>query len=278
MELFTALLAGLLALLSPANLILERISENAIRSRLSGAETLAIRLDNTPNHQITQGKVDGLRLAARGLEPIDGLRIAVFEVETDPIDLDLQRLRRERGNFRDSLQRPLQGNLRLVLTEADLNQALQSPEVRSRLETSLENAPESLRRRLENLEIAELRVEFLPSNRLALNAQFQALPGQPPAALAVRLETGLAIAQGRRLQLLDPSGTINGRPLSRSVLKGLAEGLSRRLDLGLFEARGLTARLLELEVNEDALQLAAFLRIENPPNSASLSSIPSGLE
>ena len=68
-----------------------------------------------------RAKHEGIRVASRGVEPIPDLRIAVLEFETEPIDLNLAAAAPGRSES-PLLQQPLQGGVRLVLTEADLNQ------------------------------------------------------------------------------------------------------------------------------------------------------------
>ncbi|WP_410503743.1 DUF2993 domain-containing protein [Leptolyngbya sp. 7M] len=129
MEFFTIVLSGLLGIVSPLGFVVERVAEDAIRDQLEAVETLAVRVDNTPNYQLAQGTVDRVWLAARGVYPEAGIRIAVLEIETDAIQVDPGRLRQ--GEL--ELERPLNAGVRLVLTETDLNQALQSPQVSEQL-------------------------------------------------------------------------------------------------------------------------------------------------
>src|SRR4028119_714304 len=93
MEFITILLSGLLAVLSPVNLVADKVTEGAIRARFNKIEQLQVRVDNAPNYQIVQGKVERLRIAGRGLWLTPDIRIGALELETDPINVDLQRLR-----------------------------------------------------------------------------------------------------------------------------------------------------------------------------------------
>src|SRR4028118_813800 len=93
MEFFTILLSGLLAVLSPVNLVADKVTEGAIRARFNKVEQLKVRIDNAPNYQLIQGKVERVRIAGRGLWLTPDIRIGALEVETDPINVDLQSLR-----------------------------------------------------------------------------------------------------------------------------------------------------------------------------------------
>lgn len=65
MEFFTILLSGLLGLVSPAGLVIDRTAESFIRSRFE-VEQLQVRVDNAPSHQLLQGKVERVLIAGRG--------------------------------------------------------------------------------------------------------------------------------------------------------------------------------------------------------------------
>ncbi|MGH2415639.1 MAG: LmeA family phospholipid-binding protein, partial [Microcystaceae cyanobacterium] len=79
MEFLTIFLSSLLAAISPAGLILETVVENTLRDRVEAVEQLEVRIDNTPSYQVLQGKVDRVRIASRGVEPIPHLRIEALE-------------------------------------------------------------------------------------------------------------------------------------------------------------------------------------------------------
>lgn len=263
MELLTILLSGLLGLLSPVGLVTDKIIEGKLRSRLSKVEQLQVRVDNTPNYQLLQGKVDRVRIAGRGLWLRPNIRIGALEVETDPVSLDLQRLRqRDRQSPVASLRQPLQAGLRLVLTENDLNQTLQSPAVAARLRAVgsrlLGGAPE-------NYEVLSTKVDFLSNNRLRFQVELRQKGGQPQA---IALESGFGITAGHKFQLIEPAVSINGKALSPLLIAGFSAGLGDRLDLRSLEERGITARVLQFKIDTSELEVAAFVRVD-PSKQAS---------
>jgi hypothetical protein len=266
MELITIILSSLLSAISPAGLIIDSVVENTLRAQVEDVEQLDVRIDSTPSYQVLQGKVDRVRIASRGVRPIRDLRIAVAELETDPIDVDLQRLQSEGENaLPQALRQPFRGAVRIVISESDLNQALASPHIKSRLEgvinsfvedASEESAP--------SFKILNARLNFLGNNRLGLRLQLQQSESQKNTSepVEIKLEVGLDTKAGRSLQLRDPKGTVNGRRLSARLLRGLAEGLSEELDLRRLENRGIAARLLQFSVGEEEMNIAAFIRVE----------------
>jgi hypothetical protein len=255
-ELLTILLSALLAVVSSVGIVTDRVLTGAIRSRLQRAEQLQVRVDNRPNYQLVQGKVERVRLAGRGLWLTPEIRIAALDVETDPIHLDLKRLGGADASApQSSLQRPLQAGLRLVLTESDLERALQSPAGLARLQ--------QLSSRLfgqfaERYEFLNPQVKFLRDDRISV--QIEIVEAEAPP-LVVTLESGLKFVAGHSLELIEPEVRVDGTALPASLVTGLTRDIGQRLDLRTLEAVGVTARLLKFEVRESELEVAAFVRV-----------------
>lgn len=268
MELITILLSGLLGLVSPAGLVIDRIAENAIRSQFKKVEQLQVRVDNAPSYQLLQGKVERVRIAGRGLQlKRQDIRIAALELETDPIDFELRNL----GQRQPKLERPFQAGVHLVLTEQDINQALKSPRLIARLRnlgiSELRNPASVL---VQRYELVNPRVEFLENNRLRFQVELTQGNVKP---LAIMVESGLGVLAGRQIQLVAPfSVSVNGVVVPNQLVNAIATNLNKQLDLRNLELYGLRARLIKLKVSQDELEIAAFLRVE--PSSQFLGNRP----
>jgi hypothetical protein len=280
MEILTIVLAGLLGIGSSGGIVLDQIAQNKIRSQVISVEEQAVRIDNQPNYQAAQGKIARVRIASRGVWIKPGVRIAALEVEADPIAVKLSKLKvNSIQDLRESLVAPAGGAIKIVLTEADLNQALQSKEIQKQLQKTLNRlivskaGSTNISYRLEDLQIAlqpqnRLQVNFkLSRPRPKLSLESSSTPGtsgkkKPSRELTISLELTLKVINGKALHLLDPQGTVNGRPMSSRLLKGFATGISDRLNLNTLSADGILARILQLEIKEDNLQLIGFLRLE----------------
>jgi hypothetical protein len=275
MEVFTILLASLLAAISPAGFIVDKVVANTLRSQVKEVEQLEVRIDNSPSYQILQGKVERIRIASRGLQPIPNLRIETLELETDPLDMDLQRLRR--GGKRavsESLRQPLQGAVHLIVTEVDMNRALQSSKIKSQLQKMIDRLiPKPDDSQAENYEILNSNIDLLGNNRLRLQMQLRNSNSQEQGSslIDIMLEVGLNLVAGRSLQLIDPIGTLNGKKLSSGFLKRIAESdrLTQYLNLQRLEKQGIVARVLEFKIGENAMNAIGFIRLEPPGKSTS---------
>ncbi|NJO41529.1 MAG: DUF2993 domain-containing protein [Cyanobacteria bacterium CRU_2_1] len=257
MEFFTILLSALLGILSPAGFVVDRLAEDAIRDQLDSAEALAVRIDNAPGYQVLQGRADRIRIAGRGIYPIEGVRIDTLEVETDPIALNPDGF--QQGD--PQLEQPLQAAIKVVLTETDLNQALQSEPIVDQLnDFNLAALGTESEGQAEEYTLVNPQAEFLENNRLRLQITLQ--EEQSGTQNIITVESGLAIGSGRQLQLVEPSIAVDDQPLPPELLDFLVGNLSERLDLANLEESGITARVLKLEITGDQLTLIGFVRVE----------------
>lgn len=257
MELLTILLSALLVIVSPVNFAIDTVVESALRSRLDKVEELQVRVDNTPNYQVVQGKVERVRIAGRGVWLTPEIRVDTLDVETDPISVNLQRLRQGgRESPRASLRQPAQAGVSLVLTESDINQALHSPAIEAQLRQFVRRL---VRRSTEGYEFLNSRVEFLDNNRIRFQVDVREGETQPQLVI---VESGIGVTAGHSLQLIEPAISINGIALPPQVVEGFARGVTNRFNLRTLEEAGITGRLLDLEVSDRELKVAAFVRVE----------------
>ena len=280
MEILTIVLASLLSLGSGGGLAIDKIAQNKIRQQVISVEEQAVRIDNQPNYRAAQGRLARVRIASRGVQIEPGIRIAVLDLETDPVAVKLNRLKLSSLNrLRSALVTPATGAARIVFSETDLNQALQSDEVRQQLEKTL-NRLIARKAGSNNIsyELAEIELDLHDQNRLQVSfelsrprptrrSNFQEEAGtsgrqNSSRQLAISLELTLKVVDGTRIRLLNPQGTVNGSPMSSRLLNGFATGISDRLNLNTLEADGILARILQLEINEDNLELVSFVRLE----------------
>jgi hypothetical protein len=270
MEFITILLSGVLGLVSCAGFVVDRIAENVIRSQFEKVEQLQVRVDNAPSYQLLQGKVERVRIAGRGLQPKrQDIRLAALELETDPIDLEPRSL----GQRQPKLKRPFQAGVRLLLTEQDINQALQSPATNaSLLNLGISSRSNPTGDRPQRYGFVNPRVELLENNRLRFQVELTEGNVKP---LAITVESGLGVLAGRQLQLVQPVVSVNGEAVPNQFVSAIATNVAKQLDLGNLEGYGLEARILQLKVSPQKLEIAAFLRVE--PSSRFLSNSQSSI-
>jgi hypothetical protein len=262
MDLLTILLSGFLAIATAPGLAIDTVAENKIAENLYTVEELQVRVDNTPSYQLIQGQIDRVRIAARGLYPIPAIRIDTFELEMDPIDVDLANLQvDEQQRQIKGLRRPLLVAMRFVFTQEDINQALSSPEFADYLEILTLNLFNSatLQRAAYRYQLVNPQVEFLGNNRVRFETEL-AERGYNER-LKLRVETGVEIGDAsQRVRLISPEVRVNDRPAPGQFVKGLIAA-SDRFNLNRLEDNGIQSRVLQLKVDGDRVEMALFVRV-----------------
>jgi LmeA-like phospholipid-binding len=285
MEVLTIVLASLLSLGSGGGAVLDAIAQGRIGSKIISVEEQSVRIDNQPNYQAAQGKLDRVRIASRGVKIKPGIRIAEVDLETDQVALKLAKLKLDKldsiSDLRESLIRPATGAARIVFTEQDLNQALQSPEIVAQLQSTLNRLIVSKAGSTNiGYQLSDLQLELLPANHLEVGFNLsRPRPSFKPnqrkgkrtgtsrsniasRELNITLSLEIRVIDGKKVQIIDPQGTVNDRPMSSRLLQGFAAGIGDRFDLNSLSADGILARILQLEIDEDKLQLVSFVRLE----------------
>jgi LmeA-like phospholipid-binding len=266
MEPLTLLLSSLISLISPVNLVADRVAENAIRAQFKSAEVLKVRVDNAPIHQPIAGKADKVRIAGRGLFPLNEFRIEALEVETDPINVNRRQLFQKSNQKRGKLvlDESLGLGVRMVMKKDDIVRALKSPEVVQQLQKLLSGGKSGRSgqdaKNAQALKISNPQVEFLDNQRIRIEAEVQ--QGDAPQPLKVQAETGIAVVDGRRFQFVDPSARLNGTEIPGQFIKGALDNLAEQYDLAVLEKRSrIKAKILAFTLNPNQLEIATFVQL-----------------
>ncbi|CAN1213144.1 DUF2993 domain-containing protein [Tumidithrix helvetica PCC 7403] len=266
MELIAGILTTLLGLAGTPGIVIDRVAADTLRNQLSCAETLEVRVDNAPNYQLLQGKVDRIRLAGRGLCILPYLRVEAVDLETDPISIEPSSI--ESGKL--LLRQPLQAAVRVVLKSEDLNQALRSPTIANSFKGIKIDMSSSGTGKAEIFDFVNPEIKFLNDNRIQLSTKLQPVPANPNVLqsqqkppLDVVVEAGLKIIDGTRLELIDPQINLQGAKVPRQITHAFAKGINKVVNLNQLEDLGIIARVLKLEITDGKLQVIGFARMDS---------------
>ncbi|HIK10349.1 MAG TPA: DUF2993 domain-containing protein [Oscillatoriaceae cyanobacterium M33_DOE_052] len=233
-----------------------------IRSQLYATEQLQVRIDNIPTHQLLQGRIDRVRIAGTGLWLSPQLRLHTLEVETDPINININTIRNtDRHQSRSALEQPLGVAVKLVLTREDINQALNSAEFITTFQSLIPLLfnSRSLQQASRRYQITSSQVEFISNNRFRIETEIAELGYSD--RLNLTIEAGINLLAGRRVELIEPIVLVNGKPAPGQFVRGL-RAAANKFDLNQLETLGGTARLLQLEMTPETVEMALFLRVE----------------
>ncbi len=253
MELLTILLSGLLTLISPIGLVVDRTAAKKIRSQFLQVEQLQVRIDNAPTYQLLQGKINRIRIAAKQIRlKWQDISLTSFELESDALELNPHNLK---------LKQPLQAGICLTINQQNANKILQSPAFLKKLQL-LEFRPGRISGAGSDpvYKLANPKVEFITKNRLLIQVELR--EGGKNEPILVKVETGVRVVRGRRFQAVEPLIIINGEKAPPQFVNLILENVNKLLDLSILEGGGILARILKLDVSQDQLEIAAFLRVE----------------
>jgi hypothetical protein len=264
MELIAGLLTTLLGIAGTPGILIDRIAADTLRNQLSCAEALEVRVDNAPNYQLLQGKVDRVRLAGRGLCILPYLRVEAIDLETDPISIEPDSI--QSGKL--VLRRPLQAAVRVVLKAEDLNQALRSPTIANSFKSIKIDLSASGAGKTEYFDLVNPEIIFLNDNRIQLSTKLQAVDPnlsktEQKPALDVIVEAGLKIVDGTRLELVNPQINLQGAKVPQQITNAFVKGLNKIVDLHQLEDLGIIARVLKLEITDGKFQVIGFARMDS---------------
>ncbi|MBE9100126.1 LmeA family phospholipid-binding protein [Vacuolonema iberomarrocanum] len=255
MELLTAILIALIGVVSPVGWVSDRLAEDALRQQLESADDIDIRIDNAPNYRLLQGRVQRVRVAGAGLVPLEGVRIAQLNLEAEGIAAEPGPLRR--GTI--DLSAPLEVAAQIVLTETDLNQALQSPTIINILEQASVGVPGAEAVGIERYEWVDPQVDLIEGDRLQLRVILQERRNQ--RQLNIVAESGFALVNSRTVQLVQPVIIIDGQTVPNELLQPLTR---QTFDIQTLIGDDFLVRLLQLEIEDNEMAIAAWVQI--PPD------------
>ena len=271
MELLVSIMSAILAIATSVNAVGDEVLKNKLESQIKSVDTIAVRIDNAPNHDILGGKVNRVRVATRNLQISQAIAFKVLELDVDGIDIKLKEWLQQdilteidgvpTLRLRELFEQPVNIASRAVLTQEQLDNMLQSPfinrTIRRRLQQTLNRIAEKNYRQ-EDFEISSFALDLIDENRIALRMKlsgFDPEDGSKDAELNVDFEFALEVIDGISFRLTEQQVFIDGEEVEpeQGVL------VVAPVTLKALEEVGIKVRVLEWESNQDELELALFI-------------------
>ena len=272
MELLISIMSGILAIATSVNAVGDEVLKNKLESQIESVDTMAVRIDNAPSHDILKGKVQRVRVATRDLRISGAIAFKTLEVDVDGIDIRLKEWLQQdilteidgvpTLRLRQLFEQPVNIASRAVLTQEQLDRMLQSPfvnrTVRRRLQQTLNRIAESNYRR-KDFEISSFALDLIGENRIALKMKlsgFDRKDGRKDEELDVNFEFALEVVDGVSFRLTEQRVFVDGEEVEPEQGVLVVEPVT----LKALEEVGIKVRVIEWESNEDELELALFIR------------------
>ena len=281
MEILVSILSGLLAIATSVNLIGDVVLKNEIRSQVEEVETIAIRIDNAPNYQIFDGKVQRVRIATRDLKINPEVQFKVLEFDIDRIDFDLKEFLEgdlfldldeeiPTIRLRQLFQQPLKMATRIVFTQEQLDSILKSPTINAPLSERLTVILNNIEESNEEFVVSQFQLDLLDNERVALRMKIIDLEREDRGEIDVDLELGVRVVAGHSFKFFDPKVWIDGVPEPPETNSSIDPVIARPLTFKILEELGIKIRILQLNSSQDELEFAALIWIDEFAASALL--------
>ena len=234
---------------------LNKIAKLALSSQLEDADSLEVRVKTDPE-KLANGQLESLLIEGKGLVIETDLRLQVLEIAMKAIAV--APLKALRGKI--ELTQPSKGTARIVLTEADLNRALNSPDLRAKikvLDTYL--STEKLK-----LTVPQKKCQLREDGTVAVEAIVQLQPSGETKEVA--FTTTPKIASKDTSVVLEDIQYEPGKEVSEELTQAFLDKAEKMLDLRNFEKQGLALRIHHLSVEAGKITLLAAADITQFPS------------
>ncbi|WP_324282770.1 DUF2993 domain-containing protein [Cyanobacterium aponinum UTEX 3221] len=257
MEIFTTILTIIVSSLSFGGLFVNNSLTKVIEKNSEEVKQIDVRVNSVPTHQLLKGKADSIQISLKEWQPRENISLELVEIETDEINLNLSQLRNlkkiEQNEWKKILNSPLNLAGRMIINQDDLNNILTSSQAKSIMAKLAEES---------DVQIMDLKLDLQTNNRIRIDTKAK-LPIRKEELLNINLEFTLDLIKGHKLRITDVKGTLNNRQLSSKLLQGFADNINTQLTLQKLEKYGVIARLLKFKIEDNKLEIAGFVHLDN---------------
>jgi hypothetical protein len=234
----------------------DRVVSKAVTAAISAlfkqAEKLEAIVRAEPVAKLFQGSVDGFDFIGKGLLMHSGLRVESMEFYVQSVAIDFGAI--FKGQVK--LKQATQANMRIVLTEDDLNASFNTDFLIEKMQ-QLTFKGEAL-----NFETVQLKIQ----NDGSLKLDSRVRVGYAAERQHISLTTRLEVENRRRIQFVDVSYGSDSTDLE--LCQALVDHLNNMLDLDKFVLDGMQLRVDQLRLRNQQLTLYGMANITNFPRRA----------
>ena len=231
---------------------LNKIAKLALSSQLENADGLEVQVKTDPE-KLANGELESILIEGKGLVIETDLRLQVLEIAMKAIAVSP--FKALRGKIQ--LTQPSKGTARIVLTESDLNCALNSPDLRAKINV-LDTYVSTGKIRLT---VPQKKCQLREDGTVAVEAIVQLQPSGETKEVAF---TTTPNASGGSVVLEDIQYE-PGKELSEDLTQAFLDKAKKMLDLRNFEKKGLALRIHHLNVEAGKITLSAAADITEFP-------------
>ncbi|MEM6835604.1 MAG: DUF2993 domain-containing protein [Cyanobacteria bacterium P01_C01_bin.120] len=229
--------------------VVSRAVTAAISALFKQTERLEAIVRAEPVAKLLQGSVDGFDFLGGGLVMYSGLRVESMEFYVQSVGIDFGAI--FRGQIK--LKQPTQANMRIVLTEKDLNDSFKTPFLIKKMQQlTFHDEPLSF-------ENTELRI--LADQRIELSSQVWV--GKATEPVPVSFTTRVEVQNRRKIQFVEVEHSKSAANLELS--QALVDHLNNLLDFDKFALDGMQLRVDQFRLRNQQLTLYGIANITDFP-------------
>lgn len=279
MEILVSVLSGLLAIASSVNLVGDRLVEKKIRSAVQEVDTVAVRIDNTPNYDAAYGRFKRVRIATRNLKLSSAVAFKALEVDLDRFDISLQEFLKEdlvteiddvpTIRLRELFESDVKLGIRMVFSQKQLDNILQSETVNSSLSKRLTDIFNRIDDDDGEFSINSFVLDLIGNNRLALRTKITDVDGEyvkKGEVIDVDLEFSVKLVDESSFEFFAPRIYVEGEEVEPKNETLTAQPVTFKV----LDVVGINTKALKLNFDQDELELALFVRADQSAASALL--------
>lgn len=234
----------------------DRVVSKAVTAAISAlfkqTEKLEAIVKAEPVAKLFQGSVDGFDFLGQGLLMYSGMRVQSMEFYVQAVSIDFGAI--FKGQIK--LRQATQANMRIVLSEEDINASFNTPFLVEKLQ--------KFQYQGEPLYFERSHFEMTDDGALKLRSQVRV--GQSSEVKTVGFTGQLEVKERRKIQFINVE---YGDDLDDQVLsQALVEHLNNLLDLDQFALDGMQLRVDQLRVRNKQLTLYGVAKITDFPKRA----------
>lgn len=233
-------------------------AEMAIAAQLDEVENIDVEV-RTDLLKMVQGQADSVSIAAQGVVMQKDIRVQEMEVHTNHIAIDL--LRTIFGHV--ELETPLDATARVVLTEQDLNRALNSAYIRRQFQ-SLEL---NVQGQIITLEPQQLKIHFSGGGKIGFSGTIVLHESGKTRRMGFTALIRLPIMQ--QPLLLEAFQCTEGEGISLELALTFLNKAKELMDSPYFELEGVALCIKKLDVQSGRLTLYTDASVRQLPETHS---------
>ncbi|MGG6293122.1 LmeA family phospholipid-binding protein [Leptolyngbya sp. AN02str] len=242
--------------------MLNAVASQSIRHLFTSCEAVEVDIQCHPSSKLLQGSIDSFKMSGRNLVIRRDFEVEEMSFATDAVSIDPGSVLA--GQIK--LRQPTQAVAQVMLTEAAINKAFESPLVTQHLVNVKAEAVTNLSGG-EPVSFRDIRVKLLPENQIQLQAVTD-LPNRKDVPIS--LVATLTVERRKRISFKDPRFEGAEVPadmtgLSEVLTMAFAEILDNMVDFDRFDLDGVMLRVNRLETHGQKLVFSGYAQIEHFP-------------